>query len=316
MFSPKWGEVVAGDAVLCASVAPGWWQTEEQGSSDSCCVMANYTLEEVRRAVWRQFPPLIGFLTRQSIFEANKPFTSAISQLKGFLVSALWHLHHTASHSHFYSFSPTFWSSRKARSQRRNVFEHVCVTWWLKGHILLNGSMLTISAAFFLLITFPSFSEFYWLRYEVVTATREVSSAVDEKSCWNNLMIYEVGGFWRTQNKRLMIFFFLGRLFYVFPQSQLPQNTPFVVIQGNHKPCWNKVCFATRIVQCSKILLINLGCSSASDEFMSLCAFQWGGYEHAPYWFLKAIIKLNPARSSVFGDYIFCSGFVPLYFSW
>lgn len=55
-----------------------------------------------------------------------------------------------------------------------------------------------------------------------------------------------------------------------------------LAIQANPKLWWNKVIFATRIVQCSQVLLINLGYPSAPNEFLSLCAFWWYSCEHAP----------------------------------
>lgn len=161
LFSPKWGERVLEDLVLCKEVAPGWWQTVEQGSSDSCCAMDNYMLEEVRKAVWRQFHPLIVFFFlpdrvflrlirllylpllswRACLCSVTAGCITCITQP---LISIIFHL---------------LFETEERQGHRGTTCSSMCV--WcgaLKGHILSNGSMLTISVAFFLPITFPFFS--------------------------------------------------------------------------------------------------------------------------------------------------------------
>lgn len=81
--------------VLSEEEAPDWWQIPEQGSSDTCYMMANYVLEEVKRVILRQRSPLIiwwGSFTMWSHLEAKKSFMTGISRLKGFLISDMWWL--------------------------------------------------------------------------------------------------------------------------------------------------------------------------------------------------------------------------------
>lgn len=129
ILSPKQSEGVVEDMLLSCEVASGKWQTVEQGSSDSCCVMANYMLEEVRRVIWRQFPPDFFFFYQINYFGVNKPLVSAISQLKGFLVSALWQLAVSpASHSlSFLSFFTYILKRKKGKvTERQRIQACVC----------------------------------------------------------------------------------------------------------------------------------------------------------------------------------------------